>query len=79
MALGCCFRLRLVAFAVSSLTPPRPHPFTDSLVEVIFNVKDLRAMLSLCDAMGADVQLFFCSPGHPLVAEACFRGQVRCR
>lgn len=44
------------------------------------NLKDLKAMLGLCENLGAHVRLWFDSPGNPLVAEPHFphtHGQVR--
>ena len=39
----------------------------DSLVEIIFNVKDFKAFLALSDSLKADVQLKCIAPGRPLV------------
>ena len=36
------------------------------------NLKDFKAMLSLCEALGTGVRLWFDGPGNPLVAEPCF-------
>lgn len=53
---------------------------SDSIAEVTFNIKDFRAMLSLCEALSCDIRIFFLNPGHPLVVEAYFnvdQGSVR--
>ncbi|GIL92701.1 hypothetical protein Vretifemale_20210 [Volvox reticuliferus] len=42
--------------------------------DVTFNVKDFRAMTTLCTALGADVALRFEAAGAPLVVEPHFRG-----
>ncbi|GIL57565.1 hypothetical protein Vafri_12774 [Volvox africanus] len=42
--------------------------------DVTFNVKDFRAMTSLCTALGADVALRLEAAGAPLVVEPHFRG-----
>lgn len=36
------------------------------------NLKDFKAMLTLCEALGAQLRLWFDSPGNPLVAEPLF-------
>eukprot|EP00884_Botryococcus_braunii_P012178 jgi/Botrbrau1/20961/Bobra.0135s0079.1 len=42
--------------------------------DVTFNLKDLRCMLALCEAMQADVTIRFDRPGQPLLVEPVFRG-----
>jgi hypothetical protein len=37
--------------------------------DVTFNLKDLRALLGLCEDMGANMGLAFSGPGAPLLAE----------
>ena len=41
-------------------------------VQIIFNLKDFRAMLTLCEALDCDVRLLFQGAGHPLLVEAHF-------
>lgn len=46
-----------------------------------FNMKDFKAILSLCENLGTHIKLCFDSPGNPLVAEPHFpnvNGQVGC-
>jgi hypothetical protein len=43
---------------------------SDVPVEAIFNVKDFRAMLSLCEALHCNLKLYFQGQGHPLLVEA---------
>lgn len=43
--------------------------------DATFNVRDLRALLGLCEAMGAEVALRFERPGTPLLAEPHFGGE----
>lgn len=63
-------------------TPPHmpPLPSSDEATDVTFNLKDFKAMLSLCENLGTHIRLWFDSPGNPLVAEPCFaagtHGQV---
>ena len=42
--------------------------------DVTFNLKDFKAMLSLCEAMGANVAIRFDAPGNPLVVKPHHRG-----
>lgn len=42
---------------------------SDLATDVTFNLKDFRALLSLCEHMAANVALTFDQPGMPLVAE----------
>jgi hypothetical protein len=47
---------------------------------VTINLKDFKAVLGLCEALGAHLKLCFDSPGSPLVAEPLFphaHGQAR--
>ncbi|KAL4452547.1 hypothetical protein ABPG75_008209 [Micractinium tetrahymenae] len=44
----------------------------DEATDVTFNLKDFKAMLSLCENLGTHVRLWFDSPGNPLVAEPSF-------
>jgi hypothetical protein len=37
--------------------------------DITFNLKDLRALLALCEDMGANMGLAFSGPGAPLLAE----------
>lgn len=53
--------------------PPWPGP-ADEATDVTFNLKDFKAMLSLCESLGTHIRLWFDSPGNPLVAEPCFSG-----
>ena len=46
-----------------SVLPPQAGQLSD----VTFNLKDFKAMLSLCEAMHADVAIHFDTPGQPLV------------
>lgn len=44
------------------------------------NLKDFKAMLGLCENLGAQLRLWFDGPGNPLVVEPHFphaQGQVR--
>lgn len=45
-------------------------------MEVTFNIKDFRALLTVCESLKCDVKLFFHSPGRPLVAEAYFENET---
>ena len=47
------------------------NPISIPLLQTI-NLKDFKAMLSLCEALGTGVRLWFDGPGNPLVAEPCF-------
>jgi hypothetical protein len=52
----------------------------DEATDVTVNLKDFKAMLSLCENLGTHIKLCFDSPGNPLVAEPHFphaHGQVR--
>ena len=42
--------------------------------DVTFNLKDFKAMLSLCEAMSANVAIRFETPGNPLVVKPHLRG-----
>lgn len=41
----------------------------EAAADVTFNLKDLRVMLALCEAMNANIALRFEQPGAPLLAE----------
>lgn len=42
--------------------------------DVTFNLKDFKAMLSLCEAMSSNVAIRFDTPGNPLVVKPHLRG-----
>ncbi|KAI3432588.1 hypothetical protein D9Q98_004136 [Chlorella vulgaris] len=44
----------------------------DEATDVTVNLKDFKAMLSLCENLGTHIKLCFDSPGNPLVAEPHF-------
>ncbi|EFN51476.1 hypothetical protein CHLNCDRAFT_140230 [Chlorella variabilis] len=44
----------------------------DEATDVTFNMKDFKAILSLCENLGTHIKLCFDSPGNPLVAEPHF-------
>ena len=53
----------------------------DEATDVTINLKDLKAILSLCENLGTNMKLCFDSPGNPLVAEPHFpqiQAQVSC-
>ena len=41
----------------------------DAACDVTFNLRDFKAMLTLCEALNADVAIRFGQPGSPLVVE----------
>ena len=45
---------------------------SEETADVTFNVKDLKALVQLCEAMAANVLIRFQGPGMPLVAEPHF-------
>jgi Rad9 len=47
---------------------------SDETSDVTFNLKDFKALLSLCDHVNANVAIYFDRPGSPLVAELCSKG-----
>ena len=40
--------------------------------DVTFNLKDFKAMLVLCEALGANVTICFDQPGNPLLVQPLF-------
>ena len=53
--------------------------YVDEATDVTINLKDFKAMLSLCENLGTHIRLWFDGPGNPLVAEPSFphaHGQV---
>lgn len=44
----------------------------DSLVEIVFNIKDFKAMLTLSEVLGTNIELTFKEPSQPLVVVSHF-------
>jgi Rad9 len=55
----------------------------DSIVEIIFNIKDFKAMLTLSETIGTNIELSFIKPSQPLVVVSHildgYEGQVKAR
>lgn len=47
---------------------------SDTAADVTFNVRDFRAVVSLCEHLQAQISIRFDLPGTPLAAETRFRG-----